>query len=334
MVVRWGEGGSAGDARRRADEMLSLLGLGKKAHLRPSEMSGGEKQRVAIGRALIKEPEFCFADEPTSALDWAHGEQIIELLRNAAHERNSTVLIVAHDARIIPYVDRVYNLEDGCLHEGEEGDRAARPPRRTPAATATSRLTFPASIEEFPPMNRAIKALSRPRLNVWLVGVLAATAAALTAWALTSRADAPSTVSSTATTPSDMRYNFMGFVDLEQGVTPLYPLQPGRVVKVFAHDGDAVEEDAPLFTMDGKLAVDQIDMAEADLRDAQLQLEEAQKLAAQHQQQIDGQKQAVEARKQEAAAGRAKADEAKRLHGSQNASAEDGSRGRCSGECT
>jgi putative ABC transport system ATP-binding protein len=123
MVLRWGQGASAKDARRRADEMLTLLGLGKKAHLRPSELSGGEKQRVGIGRALIKEPEFCFADEPTSALDWAHGEQVIELLRNAAHERGATVLIVAHDARIIPYVDRVYNLEDGCLHDTEDDDR-------------------------------------------------------------------------------------------------------------------------------------------------------------------------------------------------------------------
>ncbi len=123
MVVRWGEGASTRDSRRRADEMLTLLGLAKKSHLRPSELSGGEKQRVAIGRALIKEPEFCFADEPTSALDWAHGEQVIELLRNAAHERGSTVLIVAHDARIIPYVDRVYNLEDGCLHESEDEGR-------------------------------------------------------------------------------------------------------------------------------------------------------------------------------------------------------------------
>ena len=127
MVVRWGEGASARDARRRADEMLTLLGMAKKAHLRPSEMSGGEKQRVAIGRALIKEPEFCFADEPTSALDWAHGEQVIELLRSAARERGATVLIVAHDARIIPYVDRVYNLEDGCLRQGEEEGRQEEP---------------------------------------------------------------------------------------------------------------------------------------------------------------------------------------------------------------
>jgi putative ABC transport system ATP-binding protein len=120
MVVRWGEGASAAEAGRRADEMLTLLGLAKKAHLRPAELSGGEKQRVAIGRALIKEPQFCFADEPTSALDWAHGEQVVELLRTAAHERNATVLIVAHDSRIIPYVDRVFYLADGRLRQGDD----------------------------------------------------------------------------------------------------------------------------------------------------------------------------------------------------------------------
>ena len=70
MVLRWGESASARDARRRADDMLELLGLAKKGNLRPAELSGGEKQRVAIGRALIKNPKFCFADEPTSALDW------------------------------------------------------------------------------------------------------------------------------------------------------------------------------------------------------------------------------------------------------------------------
>jgi putative ABC transport system ATP-binding protein len=133
MVVRWGEGASAREARRRTDEMLTLLGLAKKAHLRPAELSGGEKQRVAIGRALIKDPDFCFADEPTSALDWAHGEQVVELLRAAAHERGATVLIVAHDSRIIPYVDRVYHLEDGRLRgTSTPVAGAAGPPNGSP----------------------------------------------------------------------------------------------------------------------------------------------------------------------------------------------------------
>ncbi len=120
MVLRWGEGATSREARRRADEMLTLLGLGRRAHLRPIELSGGEKQRVAIGRALIKEPQLCFADEPTSALDWAHGEQVVELLRNAAHDRGATVLVVAHDPRIIRYADRVFYLEDGRLQDSEE----------------------------------------------------------------------------------------------------------------------------------------------------------------------------------------------------------------------
>jgi putative ABC transport system ATP-binding protein len=120
MVLRWGEGASAREARRRSEEMLTMLGLARRAHLRPTELSGGEKQRVAIGRALIKEPQLVFADEPTSALDWAHGEQVVELLRNAAHDRGATVLMVAHDPRIIPYADQVVYLEDGRVKESEE----------------------------------------------------------------------------------------------------------------------------------------------------------------------------------------------------------------------
>src|SRR5438270_3169439 len=120
MILRWGKNTPAAQAREEAECMLAVLGLGPKhAGRRPGELSGGEKQRVAIGRALIKEPAFCFADEPTSALDWSHGEQVIELLRSAARERGTTVLVVAHDARIIQHVDRVFCLEDGCLVESE-----------------------------------------------------------------------------------------------------------------------------------------------------------------------------------------------------------------------
>lgn len=126
IVVRWGDNASAREARRRADKMLSEFGLAKKAHLRPLELSGGEKQRVAIARALIKEPTFCFADEPTSSLDWGNGQHVIELLRNAAHDRSATVLLVAHDERVYPYVDRVYYLDDGYLRETGESEQPIR----------------------------------------------------------------------------------------------------------------------------------------------------------------------------------------------------------------
>jgi putative ABC transport system ATP-binding protein len=117
MMLRWGKGASHEEARQKANKMLDELGLAKKAGLRPAQLSGGEKQRVAIGRALIKEPAFCFADEPTSALDWKHGEQVIELLRAAAHDCGSTIMVVGHDARMIPHVDRVFHMEDGVLSE-------------------------------------------------------------------------------------------------------------------------------------------------------------------------------------------------------------------------
>jgi putative ABC transport system ATP-binding protein len=117
MVLRWGIGASRRKARLQAEEMLQLLGLGGKMHLRPGQLSGGEQQRVAIGRALVKGATVCFADEPTGALDWAHGQQVFELLRAAAHESGATILVVGHDARIIPFADRVFHMEDGCLAE-------------------------------------------------------------------------------------------------------------------------------------------------------------------------------------------------------------------------
>jgi len=119
IVMRWGHGMPGREARTRADEILELLGLARKRHLRPAQLSGGEKQRVAVGRALVKQPAACFADEPTSALDWEHGEQVIKLLRNAAVEHGTAVLIVSHDPRIVAYVDQVLHIEDGRLTPAE-----------------------------------------------------------------------------------------------------------------------------------------------------------------------------------------------------------------------
>ena len=120
--MKWGEGVSSRDARKRADHVLGQLGLSNKAQLRPAELSGGEKQRVAIGRALVKNPTFVFADEPTAALDWDNGQQVIRLLTENARERGAMVLVVTHDPRLVPYADRVFELADGQMqNEGLPG---------------------------------------------------------------------------------------------------------------------------------------------------------------------------------------------------------------------
>jgi putative ABC transport system ATP-binding protein len=119
MVLHWGEEASTDEAARRTQELLEVLNLTRKAELFPQQLSGGEQQRVAIGRALIKKPDLFFADEPTSALDWDHGKQVMEILSQAAHAQSFTVLVVAHDPRVMPFADRILHLEDGALKDVE-----------------------------------------------------------------------------------------------------------------------------------------------------------------------------------------------------------------------
>jgi putative ABC transport system ATP-binding protein len=125
MVLRWTGTVGTREARRRAVEILDMLGLGPKAGLRPRQLSGGEKQRVAIGQALAKSPALWFADEPTSALDWAHGEQIVDLLRAEAVECGATLLVVSHDPRVRAYGDQVLRIADGRLAEPRTLSRTA-----------------------------------------------------------------------------------------------------------------------------------------------------------------------------------------------------------------
>ena len=117
MVVRWGEGASRREAGRRVAAMLDQLGLSGRADVRADRLSGGEKQRVAVGRALLKRPQFCFADEPTGSLDWGHGEQVIRLLHDAGKERGAVLFLVGHDPRLVPFADRVLHLVDGRLSD-------------------------------------------------------------------------------------------------------------------------------------------------------------------------------------------------------------------------
>ncbi|HEY6203903.1 MAG TPA: ATP-binding cassette domain-containing protein [Candidatus Limnocylindria bacterium] len=104
-------------AKARATELLTDLGLAGRLHFLPEKLSGGEKQRVAVARALVNDPTFILADEPTANLDSKIGHEIMRLLRSIAKDQGRSVLIVSHDQRIRDIADRVLWLEDGQFKE-------------------------------------------------------------------------------------------------------------------------------------------------------------------------------------------------------------------------
>jgi lipoprotein-releasing system ATP-binding protein len=118
----------AGEARRRATELLAELGLEGRGHHRPGALSGGEQQRVAVGRALALSPRALLADEPTGNLDQDTGERLHELLRRLNREQGLTVVAVTHNDRLAAACDRTLRLSAGRLQEdGAPGGGAAAP---------------------------------------------------------------------------------------------------------------------------------------------------------------------------------------------------------------
>jgi putative ABC transport system ATP-binding protein len=103
------------EATRRAKDLLGYLEIAHRAGSLPANLSGGEQQRVAIGRALANEPPLILADEPTAALDTERGVKVMALLGKIARERRSAVITVTHDHRMIEGFDTVYHLDDGRL---------------------------------------------------------------------------------------------------------------------------------------------------------------------------------------------------------------------------
>jgi putative ABC transport system ATP-binding protein len=108
--------GIAGDAARQtARQLLTAVGLEHRAGHLPRDLSGGEKQRVSIARAMAGDPPLMLADEPTANLDSKNGQHIIELLVSSTRTKQRALIVVTHDHRIIPYVDQIFNLEDGRM---------------------------------------------------------------------------------------------------------------------------------------------------------------------------------------------------------------------------
>ena len=109
------------EAQARAKPWLERVGLGERIGHTPSEMSGGECQRVAIARVLACEPRLILADEPTGNLDSSGAREIVQLLGSLARERNAAVLLVTHDLAALEVADRGYALRDGKLTDSRSG---------------------------------------------------------------------------------------------------------------------------------------------------------------------------------------------------------------------
>jgi putative ABC transport system ATP-binding protein len=106
-----------GEARRRAISLLTLLGMEAYLDSKPRQMSTGQKQRIAIARALINEPPIIIADEPTASLDAETAGLVIKLLRQLVEIGGASILMVTHDNRIFSAADRVMNMVDGRIAE-------------------------------------------------------------------------------------------------------------------------------------------------------------------------------------------------------------------------
>lgn len=98
-----------------AMSILEKVGLNKKMHRLPRQLSGGEEQRVAIARALIMEPKYLFADEPTGALDTVNGEVVMKILKESHSEKKMTVILVTHEPDYARRAERQINLADGKI---------------------------------------------------------------------------------------------------------------------------------------------------------------------------------------------------------------------------
>jgi putative ABC transport system ATP-binding protein len=110
-------------ATDQARETLTKVGLAHKFRSFPSNMSGGEQQRVAVARALASQPSLLLADEPTAALDSENGQAVMALLAEIAKDKSRAVLAVTHDHRTLPFADRILHIEDGLIVDDERPER-------------------------------------------------------------------------------------------------------------------------------------------------------------------------------------------------------------------
>lgn len=115
MLETAGSSLSAKQRREEVEKMLDEVGMGHRKTAYPASMSGGEKQRIAIARAIVHQPKILFADEPTASLDSTKSREVMELLQKLTKTLNIASLMVTHEEDLLTYADRVITMKDGRL---------------------------------------------------------------------------------------------------------------------------------------------------------------------------------------------------------------------------
>lgn len=115
MIPAYIAGASSRQARQRADDLLQFMGLSDRAHHKPNELSGGEKQRVAVARALVNSPAVILADEPSGSLDSKNKAELHQLFFDLRDKYGQTFVIVTHDEGLASITDRTIKMRDGLL---------------------------------------------------------------------------------------------------------------------------------------------------------------------------------------------------------------------------
>ncbi len=123
-----GGGCTLREGRRKAMPWLERVGMAARAEDTPEQLSMGERQRIAIARALANEPRLLLADEPTGNLDSKRSREVLALMRDICHEREIPGLLVTHDHDAAQFVDRVHTLRDGHLADGMSSEQATTSP--------------------------------------------------------------------------------------------------------------------------------------------------------------------------------------------------------------
>jgi putative ABC transport system ATP-binding protein len=124
LIVKRMSGMVKREDKEIATKLLEELGLGSKLKSLPEELSGGEKQRTAIARALINNPNIILADEPTASLDTKRAHEVVSLIAQEVKSRQKAAIMVTHDERMLEYCDKVYRMEDGKLSLAESSRRS------------------------------------------------------------------------------------------------------------------------------------------------------------------------------------------------------------------